>query len=215
LLSRATCSCRCQAPAWPTMRDELQCASSPGLGKRKRAAGLARNRQCLEAGRFEILAKHADRIAANHVLWSWDGVRSNRNAAGQRFELNDAECVGSARENEYVCRRKMCGQGFPFQLAEKVRVRETAPQLARLRSVANDDLRACRSSARNAARFFSTARRPTLTKIGRGRSIAAARSGVKRSVSTPRVHIAKCAKPRLPSSSIKERVDTIVTAAAA
>src|SRR3984893_17584176 len=48
-----------------------------------------------------------------------------------------------------------------------------------------------RSSARNAARFFSTARRPTLTKIGRGRSIAAARSGLKRSVSTPRVHIAK------------------------
>src|SRR5208282_4951293 len=71
-----------------------------------------------------------------------------------------------------------------------------------------------RSSARNAARFFSTETRPTLTKIGRGRSIAAARSGRKRSVSTPRVHIARCAKPRLPSSSINERVDTIVTAAA-
>jgi len=124
------------------MRDELQCASSPGLGKRKCTAGRARNRQCLEAGRSEILAEHADRIAANHVLWSRDGVRGNRNAAGQRFELNDAECVGSAWKHEYVCRRKMCGQGFPFQLAEKVRVRKTAPQLARLRSVANDDLRA-------------------------------------------------------------------------
>jgi len=124
------------------MRDELQCASFPGLGKRKCTAGRARNRQCLEAGRSEILAEHADRIAANHVLWSWDGVRSNRNAAGQRFELNDAECVGSARENEYVRRRKVCGQGFSLQLAEKVGVRKTALQLARLRPVANDNLRA-------------------------------------------------------------------------
>jgi hypothetical protein len=63
--------------------------------------------------------------------------------------------------------------------------------------------------------IFSTASRPTLTKIGRGRCIAAARSGRKRSVSTPRIHIARCAKPRLPSSSSNERVETIVTAAAA
>src|SRR6266404_2021517 len=142
LLSWAICSRRCQAPAWPTMRDELQCASFPGLGKRKCTAGRARNRQCLEAGRSEILAEHADRIAANHVLWPRDGVRGDRNAAGQRFELNDAECVGSARKHEYVCRRKMRGQGFSFELTEKMCIRKTTLQLARLRSVANDDLRA-------------------------------------------------------------------------
>src|SRR5271166_1677835 len=131
LLSRALCSCRRQAPAWPTMRDELRRASFPGLGKRKRTAGRARNRQGLEAGRFEIFVEHADRIVADHILWSRDGVRGNRNAAGQRFELNDAECVGSAREHECVRRRKMSGQGFPFQLTEKVGVRKTALQLAR------------------------------------------------------------------------------------
>jgi len=108
------------------MRNELQCALFPGLGQCKPAAGRARNRQCLEAGRFEIFGENADRVAANHILWSRDGVRGNRHAAGQRFELNDAECVGSAREREHVCRRKMCGQGFPFQLTEKAGVRKTA-----------------------------------------------------------------------------------------
>ena len=99
------------------MRNELQCAAFPGLGERKRAAGGARNRQSLKAGRSEILVEHADRIAANHVLWSRNGICGNWNAAGQRFELNDAECVGSARKHKYVCRRKMRRQGFPFQLS--------------------------------------------------------------------------------------------------
>ena len=49
------------------MGDELQRASFPGMGERKGAAGRARNRQSLEAGRFEILVEHADRIAADHV----------------------------------------------------------------------------------------------------------------------------------------------------
>ena len=36
----------------------------------------------------------------------------------------------------------MGGQGFPFQLTEKVGIRKPALQLARLRPVADDDLRA-------------------------------------------------------------------------
>ena len=36
----------------------------------------------------------------------------------------------------------MCGQGFTFHLTEKVGIRKTALQFARLRPVANDDLRA-------------------------------------------------------------------------
>ena len=75
------------------MRDELQRASFPGLGQRKRTAGRARDRQSLEAGGFEILVEHADRIAADHVPGARNGIGGNRNAASQRFELNDAECV--------------------------------------------------------------------------------------------------------------------------
>jgi hypothetical protein len=124
------------------MRNELQRAAFPGLGQRKRAAGRARNRQSLEAGRFEILVEHADRIAPNHVLWSRNGVRGNRHAAGQCLELNDAECVGLAGKHEHVCRRDMGRQGFPFHLTEKVGAWEAALQLVRLRPVADDDLRA-------------------------------------------------------------------------
>src|SRR5271167_2903878 len=114
------CLCCCQARAWPAMRNELQRATLPGLGERECAAGRARNRQSLEAGRFKILGQHADRIAADHVLRSRNGIRGNRNAAGQRLELNDAECVGSAGKHEYVCCREMCCQSLPFQLTEKM-----------------------------------------------------------------------------------------------
>ena len=122
------------------MRNKLQCAAFPGLGKRKRAARGARNSESPEAGRFEILVEHADGIAADHVQWSRNGVCSNRNATGQRLELNDAECVGSARKHKYVCRRKMRRQGFTFQLTEKVGIWKAALQLARLRALADDDL---------------------------------------------------------------------------
>ena len=124
LSPRAISSCRRQTPTWPAIRDELQRASFPGLGKRKSTAGRARNRQSLEAGESEVLIEHADRIAANYILWSRDGVGGNRNAAGQRFELDDAKCVGSARKDEYVRRRDMGRQGFPLQLAEKVSIRK-------------------------------------------------------------------------------------------
>ena len=53
-----------------------------------------------------------------------------------------------------------------------------------------------RSSERKASRFFSTAIRPTLTKIGRGRSRSIACSGLNISVSTPRVHMPRFLKPR-------------------
>jgi len=128
------------------MRDELQCAFvSQGLGKRKCTAGRARKFvSALRQADLRSLAEHADRIAANHVLWSRDGVRGNRNAPqASRFELNDAECVGFGLGNTNTsARRKMCGQGFPFQLAERKCVSGKRPPAARpaLRSVANDDL---------------------------------------------------------------------------
>ena len=111
----------------------------PGLGKRECAACRARNCERLETGRFEILVERTDRVVANHALWSRDGVRGNRNAAGQRFELNNAKCVGPAREHEYVCRRKMSRQGFPLQPTDKMGIRKAMLQFARLRPIPDDD----------------------------------------------------------------------------
>src|ERR1700685_1958200 len=54
-----------------------------------------------------------------------------------------------------------------------------------------------RARARNAARFFSGATRPTLRKMGRGKPISSVRRvGSKRSRSTPRVHGRGLAGPR-------------------
>ena len=52
-------------------------------------------------------------------------------------------------------------------------------------------------------------------KIGRGRSSAATRSGLNSSVSTPRVHMPRCWKPRRRSIAISDGVDVIVTFAGA
>ncbi len=53
-----------------------------------------------------------------------------------------------------------------------------------------------RSSDRNASRFFSTATRPTVRKIGLGRSSLAGASGLNSLVSTPRVQKPSRLKPR-------------------
>ena len=103
---------------------------------------VARNAQSLEASGFEILVEHADRIAADYVLRSRNGVCGDRDPTGQRLELNDAERVGSARKHKYVRGRKMRRQGFAFQLTEKVGIRKATLQLERLRPLADDDLRA-------------------------------------------------------------------------
>ena len=134
---------------------------------------------------------------------------------GQRLELKDAERVASGRKHKYVRDRKMRRQGFAFQLTEKVGIRKATLQLDRLRPLADDDLRAGQIERRERRQVLFHREAADADENRSVRSIAAARSGLKRSVSTPRVHIARCAKPRLPSSSINERVDTIVTAAAA
>ena len=67
-----------------------------------------------------------------------------------------------------------------------------------------------RSSDRNASRFFSTATRPMVMKIGRGRSSSAGSFGLNSSVSTPRVQKPSLRKPRAPSSCRSEAVATMV-----
>ena len=120
--------------------DELARAVFPGVSQRECAAGCARNPQRLEAGDAQIVVQHADRIVADDVLRPGDRKGGDRNAAGQRLELHDAERVGPARKHEDVGRRQMRGQGSVLQQAEKLGVREPPPQLGFLRAGADDDL---------------------------------------------------------------------------
>ena len=61
--------------------------------------------------RGEILVERADRptaaanarrVEAQYVEWSTHWKRGNRNRARQGFEINEAERIGSAREDEYI-----------------------------------------------------------------------------------------------------------------
>src|ERR1700740_2620574 len=67
-----------QMCAWPAVRNKLQGALFPGSGEGECATIGARNRQGFEAGAPEILVEHADRVFADHVLWSGDGVGDDR-----------------------------------------------------------------------------------------------------------------------------------------
>jgi hypothetical protein len=71
-----------------------------------------------------------------------------------------------------------------------------------------------RSRSRNASMFFSTATRPTYTKIGRGRSRNPLPDGLNSSTSTPRVQRAMLRNPRVSSCLCNVGVATIVRAAA-
>ena len=62
-------------------------------------------------------------MVADDVLRSGDRKGGDGNAAGQRFELHDAERVGAAREHEDVRRRQMRGKNAVVQLTEEFGVR--------------------------------------------------------------------------------------------
>src|SRR5690242_12400652 len=109
----------------------------------------------------------------------------------------------------------MGGQCFPLHLTEKVGIRKTALQFARLRPVAKDDLRA-REIEREERRQVLFYREPPdadeyrAGQIERCGALGPDEVGI--DTARPRRQTRKAA---MPSSSSNERVDTIVTAAAA
>src|SRR6516225_5152144 len=104
------------------MTDELPRAHFPGAAQREGATRVAGNSQRLETGDAQVFVQNADRVAADDILRPGDRKSGDGNAAGERFELHDAERVGAAREYEHVCRREMRGQSDVFQQAEELRV---------------------------------------------------------------------------------------------
>src|SRR6476660_936077 len=122
--------------------DELAGAAFPGVSQCERSACGAGNTQRLDAGDAQVLMQHTHRIASDDIVRPGDREGRNRNAAGKRFKLHDAERVRQAREYEDVSRCEMCGQGSILQKPEEPGIRETAFQLRFLRAFADDDLRA-------------------------------------------------------------------------
>src|ERR1700727_116278 len=121
------------------MTDELPRAVFPGIAQREFAAGFAGNPQRLHAGGAKILVQDADRIIGDDVLRTGHRKRCDGNAAGERFELHDAERVGETREYEDVRRGEMRRENSVVQLAEEFRAWIAAFQLRYLGTGADDD----------------------------------------------------------------------------
>ena len=100
-------------------------------------------------------------LFADHVLRAGHRKGRDRNAAGERLELHDAERVGPARKHEHVGGGEMSGELAVLPAARGTSRRETA---AAARPPAGPSpittLVPGRSSERNASRFFSTAIAP-------------------------------------------------------
>src|SRR6202012_2294026 len=67
--------------------DELLSAIFPGIAESKFAAGLAGYPKRLHASCPQIVVQDADRILADHIFRSGDGIGRDRNAAGERLKL--------------------------------------------------------------------------------------------------------------------------------
>ena len=100
-------------------------------------------------------------------------------------------------------------------LTQEPDFRIAALQLGPLRPVSNDHLGPREFNSRNASRFFSTATRPMVMKMGLGESSSIASSGVKGIVSNSARPAAKPLKPRPPSSCLSEAVAIMVMVPAA
>ena len=122
------------------MPDELPRAVLPRTSQREGATGVLGDLQRAQAGLAQILVQHADRMVADHVLRSGDRIGRDRHAAGERFELHDAERVGQARKGEDIGSRDMRREIAVFQQAEELRLREPPAQLGLLRAMADDHL---------------------------------------------------------------------------
>jgi hypothetical protein len=97
------------------MAEELPCAVFPRVFQREPAAGVARKLQSLDAGAAEIFVQNTDWPFADHVFRPGHREGRNRYPACQRFELNDAECVGAARENKNISGSQMRGERTVLQ----------------------------------------------------------------------------------------------------
>src|SRR5215510_9988595 len=73
--------------------EELARAGVPRARECEIAAGRARDLQRFEASDLEILVQYPYPMPADHIARTGHRIGRDRNAAGERLELYDAECV--------------------------------------------------------------------------------------------------------------------------
>src|SRR5260370_35298644 len=70
------------------MPDELPSASLPRIVERECAAGVAGDVERAQAGRAQVLVKHANRVFGPHGLWTGARKGPDRKAARERIRLH-------------------------------------------------------------------------------------------------------------------------------
>ena len=164
---------------------------------RQRSRGIFERGQC---GRAQILVEHAGAAVADHIERARHRIGRDRHARGERLEHHEAECVGAARKDEHVGGGIKPRELAVLAMAEEMRGGKAALAARRAPAPRRPPPSSPADRApRNAARFFSTATRPTQRKIGPGKAdIVRRRSAGSNSVAIdaarPRAQIGEAAR---------------------
>ena len=159
--------------------------------------------------------QNADGVIRNHIQRTCDRKRRDRRAARQRFELNDAEGVGEAREHEDVRRRQMRGQILAGFFAEESDLRVAALQFRPLRPVPDHDLRSRQVQCQKCFEVLFDRDAADRHENGSGQIQFDRMVGPEQIGVDPARPAAELPKPFAPSSCRSDEVATIVMAAAA
>ena len=187
------------------MRDELPRAGFPRARQREGAAGFARHVERAEARRAQIVVEHAHRRGRRPR-------RADPSPGRPRLERRRRAPQAAPRRRCRFCsgtrtrrrRRDALRARGLFSRPRNVAAGKRWRSSASCGPSPITTLVPGKSSERNASMFFSTATRPMLTKIGRGRSRAAARSGLEHvgiDAAAPHAEIAEAAARQLAPSA--------------
>src|SRR6516164_10867891 len=136
------------------MGDELARAIFPGVPQREFAAGFPRNPERLHASDAKIIVEHTNWIVGDNITRAGDRESGDGNAARQRLELHDAECVGDTWKYKNVGRREVCGENSVVELAEEFCAGKATLEFGFLRPGADDDLGAGQIERKESGQVF-------------------------------------------------------------
>ena len=170
--ARATCRLQHRQ-----MTDELPRAILPGALQREAAAGFARHGERAQRSDVQFAVERADRVIGDDVDRPVTG-----NAATGVPQARASSCttpkvsvrLGKTNTSAAARARSAPRPSSRQGISRPGSAARAPPSAAPRRSTT---LVPGRSSDRNASRFFSTATRPTVMKIGRGKSSVAGLSG--------------------------------------
>ena len=151
------------------MVEEDARALRPGHAQCKFAAIPPRTVQGTKTGALKIDIENPDIRIADDVAGRRRRKGGYRHAAGQSFQQHQTERVGAARKYEHIGGRIDFRQRLASSRADKDRVRKFSRQCTASRPLADYEFRAGQINLEKGLKIFSTANRPTVRKIGRGK----------------------------------------------